>query len=769
MRNCLLFILILASSRVFACGFTPYGEETRFYLFLPSVFENETYSCFEFSTHEYYQPEDYTSEEFIRPNIDLWHSYCQKKVDHEAIKRAVYALGPNEIDEHSSNEMIRYLFDKNDKEALDYLRFAKNCESCNNFSPDQWEREDNISTTKRSELVNKALLLAQGASNATIQRRYSFLAVRLAFYNQQNEVVQEVFNSVFSTSQKDVVYYWSLYFYSLSSSQSPSRNFELAQIFANAPDKRFSCHLHFNRKITLEQSLSFATSNIEKANVWLLYAIEKPDKTLEYLEQVYALNPSHQGLNCLVMREVSKVEDYVLTPYYTLFEPAIFETQLSDLENRSSFSAMMHRSELDRRYARRVLNFLNSADMRKVDNAEVWETAKAYMYFLVRDYDGSLEQINSLLKRKSNPALKVELEKLKAIVLTANQIKGRAVIPIRARATIELNKDDKMFLFALAKELEYLGNTTEAALLLSQINVEDEYSSEVFWRARKKGIHTWDEWLNHYTSYINVAYSPEQLQVLINDIQENKDRTDSFSQFLYERVQGATNKLYDLLGTKYMRQNRLEFALDAFSKVDERYNTMTYTAWGSYYNVFEENPFVKIKYTPDFITYQDTIRLSKKTITKQLLEYLARAEDDNELDRDYYYFMVATAYYNMGFEGNSNSMRRMDWWYGQDLEYFDDRNDFFQSNMAKKYYLLAMQHAATDRFKALCLRMVARCEKHRLMDVYDAYDSYEYGNKYDSLLSTNTYLKQLKEIYPAYYDDLVSSCDNFKDYFDARR
>ena len=120
-----------------------------------------------------------------------------------------------------------------------------------------------------------------------------------------------------------------------------------------------------------------------------------------------------------------------------------------------------------------------------------------------------------------------------------------------------------------------------------------------------------------------------------------------------------------------------------------------------------------------------------------MIEYLDKANNPKENNRDYYYFLVANCYYNMSINGNAWMLRR----FGisdNDVEPFpEDHLEFQNSNLSKKYYMLAYNNAKTLKFKALCL-----------------------------MLAEN--YKKLKSEQEDEYFDLSGNCYVFNEYFQAR-
>lgn len=778
MKSFLLFILISASKVLCACGFYPYGEDTRISLFNPRIFGYYHYADFYYSSNSFGSFNSDTTSfptNYVEPNTKLWFSYCGGKVDMKTVSSAVYKLTSSEVNAQSLNAMIQYLYRQKDSDALNYLLFAKNCEFSNSWQDDPWERETVLVTTKRLDLMNKALAVAEKVQNKELKKRYSFLAIRLAWYNRDFDKVKSIFTSAFEkTKNKNILYYWSLYFKSFTEKDSALANFELAQVFANAPDKRYVCHQYFNKKISVDKILQFAKTNEEKSNVYLLTGVEKYDKALPYLQKMYEYNPASEGLSFLVLREINKIEDFVFTPYYTLFRPSLSYDLWSERNADVSVHKILNRSEGDRIYAKEFLKFINAIDIEKVHNPFLWQSSKAYLQFITRDYNSCLVLIRQLEKSPLSSELANQLKVIKALAHTARQSHGMNIIGTETQSTIIANKKNGQFIFAIGKELEYLGNSTDAALLYSKLPsiwYEDNWNSgtkPVFWKTVKNKRQAYGDYYTDYFEYTDVTYTPEQTQRLIDNIEENKDNRDSFSLFKYEIIKSHIPRFYDLLGTKYIRQNKLDNALSAFEKAGTQYWNRAYTSWEDNANIFDQNPFYNLKYTLVFIAATDKIRLNKYTITKQLINYLNKAEDKNEKNRDYYYFLAANTYYNMGAEGNVSMMRRFNSWSHYSLSPFEDEAEFRQSNLAKQYYLLAEQHAQTDKFKALCLRMVVRCEKHKI-EYKGLEDWKRNADNSDSLFASNKYYLDLKTNYGEYFDDLVSNCDSFDEYFKARR
>lgn len=776
MKHFLIFTLILVSNSIFACGFYPTGEDIRFSFFNPSIFNLYSYSDFYYSSDSFYVIEKPSTEESkINGNENLWLHYCKNKVSIEAVRTVLYQFNSESITDKSSNEMLRYLYKNKKTEAIEYLKFAKKCEIYNEFENDSWEHNRVKLQPERSKLIDEAILRSEKVSNKELKQRYTFLAIRLSYYNNDKEKITKLYDSVFKPLKKDnILKYWSLYFRVFAEKDKALANFYAAQVFVNAPDKRFMLGINYYTKVPVESVLKHAKTNKEKANVYLLSGINKPDKALDYLKQVYKYNPKLDGLSFLLLREMNKIEDWIFTPYYALFNPSVLH---NNEEEKHSTVTILKRVERDRIYAGEVLSFINSIDIKKQDNPVLWKMSKAYLYFVTKDNQSCLNQISKLEKSfsKKDSLYSNQLDIIKALALTANQQTGKAVILDFVKPTLLKNKLDSKFVFAIGRELEYKSNFTDAALLYSKLN---RNSDQAFWKTSRNKKSYYGDYFNDYFDYVNMIYTPKQVENVIEDVKKNEKESDEFSVWKYSFMKKEIPTLYNLIGTKYIRLNELNkalfyFGLDSDQNKKESVVTTADCLWEkpNCGNAIKD-PFLSLTYTPEFVLQKNLLSMNKFLITKRLISYLERAKDPNEKNKDYYNFLIANCYYNMTYYGSLQQMRR----YNGSLEMQDypiiDNNEFYECNLAKKYYGLAFKNAKTRKFKALCLRMMGKCELNKLRHQYPEYND-EFNKtieNYDTFLwNKNRYYQDLKSNYADDYAMLSSGCDNFATYFQARR
>jgi len=770
MRRSIVFLLILISSlsfRSLACGpYYPLGDDIRFTLLNPGTFNYPEYSEFYYSSGFFYSS-NFESEavqmrnpidQGVQQNIALWRKRCKNEADEQAVNQAVYTLGDEINNPQSSNAFVRYLHANHDTEALAYLNFAKKCNPYNSVIQDPWERQEYANVPQRKKLIGEAVSRATSVKDEDIRQRYAFLAIRLASYNNDAETLKSIYTTYFSKrDHKNIIDYWSLYFRTLIETDSIKCNFDAAQVFAFAPDKRMAIFYRYNKHISVQKTLQFAKTPEEKSAIWMLDGFRKTGKTLDILKKLYAIKPNDSGLSFLLLREINKLEDWIYTPYYTNFSPSLepWEYEMKAYPAR--------RIEEDRRYATDLLGFVKAADLRKIENPELWRLAKAYLSYMTGDFTLSLNEINALQKQNvSDLKLRRQLSVLKAICLTTSQ-KEKHVIPEEIKPVLmnEFASGNFKLIFAVARELEFKGNTTDAAALLSKFKMRAvDYDDQAYWRngiywKTKPGKQTlFVEYYDDYFFYLDAQYSADQLKRLIADL-DVSGKTDAFSAWEFDVLQKDKGRLNDLLGTKYMRKNELNQALLSFEKVADTLWTSKYYPYATYLNA---NPFYATMYSEHRKTAGDTISYTKTGIARTLINYLSKAENAQTKNRAYYYFQVANCYLNMTQYGNSWMMKRYYWTVNTQNSGFEDNDDYYNCTLARNFYLKAKEVSTNKPFAALCLRMAGRCENHRIRHQMDPYET-------DPPKVENVYYNDLKKAYPSDFNDLISNCESFDRYY----
>ncbi|MFB9079600.1 hypothetical protein ACFFLS_06910 [Flavobacterium procerum] len=760
MNKFLIFTILLVSSfgRIQACGYSPFGEDIRYSICKPEYFNYKHYKSFYYTAELWgYDFDEYPEKyKIVDSNILDWYNFTHKKVAIEDIEEFNFKLLFTDVNPNSDNKFIQYLYQNNEKEAIKYLKIAKGCELTND-ADDAWERNETVNNGRRARLLNKMLRYIDEEKNLYFKRKYAFLTIRLGHYSGNREVVKDVFESNFKNTKKDYLYYWSLFFYTFTKS-NPGYMVDVADLMANSPEKKHASYYFFHENFKVEEALKYAKSKTDIANIYAYASVQKRDQALDYIKEIYANSPKSEILGFLLLRELNKIEDWVYTPYYSNYSPSIdYQNFWDSEENNISTQTLRARSENDRLYAKKVLDFVNSINSSKIQNPIVWKTVAINLEFITRNYKDCLKKIALFEKEYKTEKVFEEIEKIKALCIMADQENGRAVIKPELEETILKYKADARFIFALGRELEFKGNLTDGIALISLIEESESIdggfnSYDVEWQGNRIKSSSNLKEFKRYFDYLDFVYTAKAVQKIL-DKTEDPGLTD-FQKRIYAVILKDKNSLKDLLGTKYIRESQLNNALKTFKTLDKKYWDDNYNAWerGEYGDnyVFDQNPFYDLKHTASFIPHTEKYLVTKLSVTEHLVKYSRLANNPKTADRSYYYFLIANCYYNMSDYGNSWMMRRYtsrNLYYGDEYqnESYIDEIEYRNKLKAIANYKLAFKNAKTNKFKALCLRMM------------DFVEHQEYSNS-----------ERVKKEFPEFASDL-SGCVNLEAYFKARK
>lgn len=768
-----LLFLLLALEPVAganACVYYPWGEAIRFHLLESSAFGFRDMTQFNFSSDRYtYMPESLPEAPVTYDgNILQWAAYCEGKVPASAIHHAVYEMDYFDLrDSGRGNEMVRYLARRGDTAALNYLAFAKSCEIYDNYVRDPWERSE-MTDSNHSENFRLAQRYASAAKNPGLRKRYAFLAIRISYYVFQGEGAAEaVWKKYFSGEElRTTIDYWALFFRALSDTNPARQNCLLAQVFIHAPEKRERCFQHFNWSSPLDSACLYAKNRMERSAIHNIYALHNPGRALAQIQGVSRQLPNSGFLDFLILRELTKLEDWIYTPTYTHFSPSMRSERWEEPPAKRA----MQNVGGDREYAEKLLGFVRSRPFGTRANPVIWQTADAYLLAMTGRYPEAQASLEKAQRIEGNDAQSARQHgMLKSLWTVANMRRGAAGIPQFSKKILmaEERRGKNAFLFAMGRELEAKDNMTDAALLYSRINERSDGWRDqdvIYWRTKRGHVNWYDDYYDEYFGYLDAAYSTRQMEALLGSFPRSPAH-DSFTRWLYAHVTIDESRLKDLLGTMYIRKNDLASALRVFRTVpdslyrSEQHPFRTYLA---------ANPFYTNMYNEHRTVAADSVQLTKAEITERLMEHLRLANDPQNPERSRHYFLAANCYLNMTQYGNSWMMRRFAWTATARKSKLEDDAEYFRANLAQHYYLRAKATSKDRKFAALSLRMAGRCEKYRLMDVM-ADHSHWWFDQHELVFRKNRFWRQLRREYPGEAEELLSNCSSFERYYAAGR
>lgn len=770
MRNWWIILLLLVNSQrtVFACGFYPMDDEIRYTILRPNYLPLGEFYHFNYTTSQYYD-ELPNSWEASSENVQAWATYFNHQFSEKDIQEFLDGYYIKKLKHQpKKNAFETALLTKEYKEVYHYFLFANQLTSLNTWTNDPWEMKKDNLVSKRNSKIRQALSKSKKSNTPELAKRYAYLAIRLAFYNQQPEKVNAIFHTHFENAlEKEEVYYWALNFYTYGMDETPRKYVEIARVFSNSSEKRMAADLHFSSKFSKEELLASCQNEKERQDVIFYLLCKELDDASVSIMDYFSKDKNENRLLFLLLRETNKLEDWILTPYYNEYSPSFrsyytWEDSIYHVERK--------RIKEDRLRALKLANWLK--DVRFSDTrAENWRVSmQAYLYVLAESKENYASYF-SYLKQSQDDEKLARFNQMVYVLMKIQLMEQPKLTDKDVQQIIqqEVALKNHKFLFALARELEYAGNTTDAAYLLSYVNGGWEgydYENEntyAYWRTKtfQRTLYNLDFYTDYYF-YLDAQYTTDQMLALLENLEMKSE--DTFEQWKKEKVLSNYSRIQDLLGMKYMRANQLEKAYTVFNSIDDS----LWNAW-PYQQYLDANPFYTNFYNEHTPTEADTIRYTRPQLVKQLLEYIEKVKTTEGKEKAYYSVLVGNCYLNMTTYGNSWLMRRYFWTSANTYQGFEDDLEFCQPTLAKEYYLIASEATNDGKISAFALRMAARCEYYKKWDkrlqAYDWYDDIDIS----SGLTDNVYAKTIEEKYPDEYEPLFSNCLSFGDYFNRLR
>lgn len=808
----LVFIVWYISS---SCGWFPpeNQDDNDSWLFNPFLVNEKTNTLANYQS--YFQMNDDIDMGNVI-NSHEWAKYTKFSGDINAIMHILYVVTPDgfslKVDENVPNEINRNPFIVHIKsqypEVLAYLKLAKSAETLNinseNFE-DPWAEYDyyarqslNESDAQKAEderinaykkgflqLMSKIESACEKTKDPFMRMRYAFQLTRLSHYANEPESVQAYYEKYIANNPTEsILKYWAMGFYAITQTDEGKKHYLLSLVYANAQNKRKFAKKYFdNEKVPL--AIAFAKNNDEKANLYYMQMVDYPGRALQGLKQMAEISINAPVFQEFMVKEVLKIEKWVSYPKYK------YKLLLNNIANNYNETPYYLEDNLksaknyakDLVYLREVQKFAaECAENPNIAQKEFWYLINAYLAFVDNDLEkANLISTKVLESGKLSTKLRDQAQVLRLITRAymCGSEEERDVVLMNEVKFLEKTAEKNYYYYrslnkiylTMASLYREKGNFLKEALCYTKVldmmqydelNVKIEQSKQ----SRNEQLayevnnfSTYDFWSGHryeFMSFLDKHTDALKMEMLIAYL--SKAGKTEVEKFWAKESVAEMNRLWNLMGVKYLRENKLSQAKDAFAKVDKSFWKSANEPYDYY---LEANPFFAnsdgSQSTPN---KEDNIRFDKYTVLDSLMKVLAKAENPNTKNREKYYFIAANCYLNMSYWGNSwimtNYFRSMaeSWDFNERLKtksIGDYEKRYYTCSDAKALYEKAYNLATNQKTKALALQMIKRCEL------------YAEGSEDETKIRLK-YKKLFEERFPAYAKDM-RQCTNFDSYW----
>jgi|694.fasta_scaffold99698_2 hypothetical protein len=718
-------LLALWHTVAVACGFFVHEGQYRVFLLRPEVAGFHELSPYYFTTNALFESEityDASQRPGQRRNVAEWQAYVGVAVPLKDIEEALYGLDPmtfwDDFDRlRNENAFVKHLAER-DTLALAYLRYARRCEKLVNYD-DPWRLDGwDMDGIARAQAFGHALWAK--APSDFLKGRIGYQLIRLEYYGGwlSADTLQALYSKrVMPYAKTSWIDASARYYVAERMADGPVRLYALSRVFDEGLDKR-SRIVSLFPKDSLDAILALARTDHERAVIAVLSAIHRRGRALKQLEGIQSLDPTNSFLPFLLVREVNKVEDWLMTPVLTEYLPAS-RSEWWSLKYDEPRPPQIARS-VDLAYAQELHRFLHTAlkDCAPEQRATL-ELIAAHLSFVTGNLDDAEEHLAQAeglpVKQRSHLAAQLAMERV--LLHFARTPKLDAAIE-QAIMTVDRALDtgddvlagrvmrDQLHLY-IARRLMENGDVARGIYMLSHT---DRAYGDTYWNTK--------------TPYLELLEkgSPADIDRMIA-LLDKPHKTPFESWLTGGKVWQATGdwsaeslpirreKLLDYKSMWYVNHDRLEEAIATLEQVpDSFWMTFPYTLFA------KEDPFRVNVSDLHNGAKQDRRFFSKRTYLAEILRLKREAATDPAkaaLDN----YLLGNAYFNMSWHGKYWIMCDVAW--SSDEEIFTDgksaafKAHYYGLARAKPYYLKAMRQAKDPALKALACYMAAFCDHPR--------------------------------------------------------
>ena len=730
---CRLSLILLAACGLhtssWACGVSYYGEEYRVALLNPYVIGPE-YAAFFYSSNYLYHYKAYHKGIDRRRNCEEWAAYFNGKVDPAEVEAIVYTTNYDALlnameggaSPLSVNRFLKILQLPEQEPVLDYLLLAKKYERISSGrAADSWntgvydyyyEADETTPPGPLKELKNQVSAALSSVKDPFLKRRYAYQYLVMSRYDFDWPGFQEMYNTYFKSDKSTVLSRWADFHLAAFTDDPARRAFLYAQSFFHCPEKQLACYKAFD-KTQAEAALKLAETAEEKAGILALAAIKNPGRALSLIQKIQQLSPGQPALPLLMVREINKLEDWLLTNSLTGMSASVYlseaESEVNYEWSKQEWAAYREKNrQKDLAYLKQLRSAVDQQGKAKPDQP-LWQLLSGHLAQLDKE-DQAASRIWNGLKSNGNTAWEDQLLTEKIIGYING---GLSQAPgdldqlagwLEARKSLnssypEGERDFMALNLMLSQAFEAKGQVVPAYFF-------NNHSLEMPTAQR------WDYGTYYYDLFrwLDWHVQPADIDAILALI--SKKAPTAFEKYLLGARLPGEHAILDLKGTIALRSADLPLAYEAFSRIPDAYWAGTYDF--SYY--LNRDPFA---WLPDTVQGQG-FPASKAELIKEMIDLEKKAGNGEAAAA----FRLGTAWYNFSYFGNSWMM----FCYGKSIydqpgsaypagylpeEAPEMEQIYFEASRAIPYLQKALQDNSQAEIKSRAAYLLARIASQR--------------------------------------------------------
>jgi len=788
---CVSTVLVSFPQNIIGCGpdADPYDYYTSF--FHSNLSDAKGYKPFYYTGYNFL----YDETEPASPADALakeWAAYCGNTVTETDAKDFVNKFAwkdcsnlyfnieknqPLKIpDSVTRNSMTSYFIKEKDLEGLGYIMYAKQVEPYVYAGESSWDLPARDSV-KMAKLIKNGQQLYSVVKKDIFKLKYAYQVLRLAHYSDRYADVIKWYDDYSVHITGNSVLHPLCVALKAGALFRTGKPNEAAYLFSKAFSasqvKRISNYLGFKWSIKYDAPrtdyLQLCKTNSEKAAMLALFAIGSTGSETGAMKEIYALDPSNEVLEVLVVREINKLEEKYFTPL--LQKEKGGKALYYSWANNDSVSTVLEKS------TKELADFLHSISMAStIKNTGFFETAAAYTAFMTKDYTAAKKYLARAEKMKLTQKLKDQwaLTNLLVTINEKEKIDGafeEQLLPSIQwlEQKVKSGKPEKTGYYDVEQWKLFYRNLMSEILAQRYHQQGDLYKETLAignadYISLPPASYSYSSGISFLRNNLG-SKDVEQLFALLNNKQANK-----FETYLINHNAVKKPDVTDFAGTAYLREYDYATAITWFKKSIDKTSS-----------VINTNPFIDLLYDQEeALPSEAKFSTSKLAFTEEMLR-LQKLTVTDKLNAAKYIYKMALGIYNMTYYGHAWQLVQYDrsgsdgYYIPVDATAFD--KEYYGCFKAKEYFEKAMVASADKNFKARCLFMMAKCAQKQIhqpkyseyVNNYDAMDTAQ--QKYFTAFKHSKYFPQLIKEYgnTAFYKQAYTSCSYLRDFIATKK
>ena len=673
LKNCAKLCLLIAAAYgtyLYACidGFMGYDYNSAF---SPEVtVSQKSYTPLFYDSDYLFYGNNYIDEQsrdFSQTDIQSWSEYLVKALTKEKIKYYLY-------DKEALKEIHQSApSDKKVQRFFSLLAIARDNEAITNVSYNRWDYDSRkVAYTQQAE-ISKAETLYQDAlkdKDEFFAHRMWYQLMRLKFYSAERASVIDYFMQTEATQPRTDLYYRGMHY--VAGAYIAQKNYAkstplLAQIFNKVPSLRQTVTYEY-RPLSAEQlhKLSAGLSTQEQCALWAMDGYYNSEK--DAIEKILALDSQSPYVDFLLSRYVNRLEAKV-NIYGSYGEPI------------SSYKAYHQHTQAVATQDYPTDWILTTAKDKKVANPYLWQVAAGYVSSFRNEFNEALTFLSKAEKMADNPAKKAQVR----LIGLLNEV--AALERITPQAEQKLLKD-------LPWLWDYKAPEGQEALRSGYALVFIGKYLSMLYKAENNPI------MAELTYSVKGYYRKEAQTAAMEQFLQKKDKTP-WETFWAKKYQYTLNDIYENKAIYAFYEDQITEAIALMKKTPQEKAILPANPFNGKIRDCADCEHAlpkKVKYT----------KLSFLEKVKEMEDKIAKRDDpyNNAL-------LVGNAFYNASYFGSVRFFYLNpiidEYGYRVSAEHWDV---LLNMKQAKKYYLLAKEHASNDEQRAKITYLLAKVERN---------------------------------------------------------